>query len=534
MSALLGLGVLLAIIIGIVVLVRRLISNQTNEASDGHDIVSYLVLALAMGVAGFALARLATSAFPSDALVIDPSRDLSASLPALVVSSPFVVYFWRRQAERRITYPNSIGWGVYLTIILLLFGISFTVTAVIAINGLFGEDSGNWAQVVVFATIVGLHELAARRTPPAADAGEIYRVVGSAIGLFTLGIGSIGALGAGVFTSLFDAVWTDFSGTTEWQPWLAMVVVGAPIWAYYWFRPWPEVQPGLPRNAWLVAVTSGTMAMALIGGVGTVATFIDATAGDSRSSNEVVPFFLAAGLVGIGIWIVHRRTMGWQRTDPIRLYEYIVAAGALFSTVVAAVALVQLAFGDRTIVGGDTADVLITTVWLISSVLAWLWFHTRWTKGDSDQERASWPRRLYLLGVGAVLGVAAAIALIAVLVVITRRTIDGQEGGSLLIPSSIFVLSGAAAWYLLALFFQTRELAKTEEVIAPFDVTIICGHPGPVSTMLPSQARVRVIHRSDGVGVINEELAAQIVEMVGHRASHVWVDAEGVRIAPVG
>ncbi len=533
MSALLGLLLLLGIVIAIVALVRRLISNQADEASDGHDIVAYLVLALAMGVAGFAMARLATSAFPSDALVIDPSRDLAASLPALIVASPFVVYFWRRQAERRIAYPNSIGWGVYLTIILLLFGIAFAVTAVMFINGLLGDDTANWAQAVVFGIIVGLHEAAARRSPPAGDAGEIYRVVGSAIGLFTLGIGLIGLFGGGVFSSILDGIWNDFSGNVEWLPWTAMVIVGAPIWMYYWFRPWAD-NPGLPRNAWLVAVTSGTMAMTLVGAVGTIATVIDATAGNNRSSADATPFFMAAGLVGLATWVIHRRSMGTARSDSIRFYEYVVAAGSLVSLVASAVTLTQLAFGDRTIVGGDASDVMIAAVWLISSVAAWLWFHTRWTTGVREEETASWPRRLYLLGVGAAFGIAAAIALIAVLVVITRRTLDGQEGGSLLIPSSIFVFSGLAAWYLLTLYFQSRELVESEEVIAPFDVTIICGHPGPVSAMLPPQARVRVIHRNDGHGIISEETAAEIVEMVGHRSSHVWVDDEGVRIAPIG
>jgi hypothetical protein len=51
--------------------------------------------------------------------------------------------------------------------------------------------------------------------------------------------------------------------------------------------------------------------------------------------------------------------------------------------------------------------------------------------------------------------------------------------------------------------------------------------------MFPEQARLRVIYRDDDSGVIDDEMAARIVEEVGTRSSIVWVDADGARVAPV-
>ncbi len=68
---------------------------------------------------------------------------------------------------------------------------------------------------------------------------------------------------------------------------------------------------------------------------------------------------------------------------------------------------------------------------------------------------------------------------------------------------------------------------------APFSVTVICSHPGPLATALPKEARLRVHYRTDGLGVIDDAMAAQIVEAVAGRPSYVWVDQDGFRTAPI-
>ena len=101
--------------------------------------------------AGFALADLASIAFPGDRFVFDPAEELANSLAALLVSMPFVVFFWRRQAARREMFPASAGWTVYLSIMEAVFMTGFVVTASMFISGLLGGDSlSSWTGAVVF------------------------------------------------------------------------------------------------------------------------------------------------------------------------------------------------------------------------------------------------------------------------------------------------------------------------------------------------------------------------------------------------
>jgi hypothetical protein len=72
----------------------------------------------------------------------------------------------------------------------------------------------------------------------------------------------------------------------------------------------------------------------------------------------------------------------------------------------------------------------------------------------------------------------------------------------------------------------------SDEVVTPFDVTIISSHPGTIATRFPKQAKVRVLHRGDVSGAIDDEMADEIVAAVNNKSSLVWVDDDGFRIAP--
>jgi hypothetical protein len=76
-------------------------------------------------------------------------------------------------------------------------------------------------------------------------------------------------------------------------------------------------------------------------------------------------------------------------------------------------------------------------------------------------------------------------------------------------------------------------VTEAEDVVAPYQVTIICSHPGMIATRFPKQASLRVIHRGDDVGAIGDEMADEIVAAVDDRSSLVWVDEDGFRVAPM-
>jgi hypothetical protein len=92
------------------------------------------------------------------------------------------------------------------------------------------------------------------------------------------------------------------------------------------------------------------------------------------------------------------------------------------------------------------------------------------------------------------------------------------------------VASGLAAWHL---FTHVRadgaQLRRTE--VKPFTVTVVCSHPGTLSTLFPKEATLRVMYRADDSGTIDETMAASIVSAVDSRSSLVWVDDGGFRVA---
>jgi hypothetical protein len=257
--------------------------------------------------------------------------------------------------------------------------------------------------------------------------------------------------------------------------------------------------------------------------------------GDTAPAGQhfaALPALLGALITTLAIWVVHRRLLGLERTNELRIYEYGNAAIGLVAAVVSAIGLTIVGFDRSLIVGGGTNDVIGVAVALVVGLVVWLAFSRRFEVGDPGEESAAWPRRLYNLGLGLLFGLAAAIALISTLFILLRRILGEDGSTSLLVPFAIFLYTALAAWYLLAAHGKDRESIGSPEVITPFDVTIICGHPGMIATNFPPQARLIVIHRGDGVGIIDEEMADQIVADVKSQSSVVWVDEDGYRIAP--
>lgn len=514
--------------ITVAIIISRATGSKAAGGSGGGDIVAYLVLAVAVGVAGFALARLAGVAFGGRRLVFDPAEAVANSVAALVVSVPFAVYFWQRQAKRRVDHPGSAGWTVYLSLIELVFVTAFVVTAVMLLNGLFqGGDTSAWTGVVVFGAVLVLHEYTARATPPVSDAGELPRVIGSAIGLVTATIGLVGVLDE-VFELVFG-----IATSGGFHPWLAMLVVGTPIWWYRWVRPWTSA-PAAPRIAWTVTSIIASLAVALGGAtalVVMVVRYVLGTAPPPTVHFRPAPVALALVIAGGLVFVFHRRLLGRDRSGPVQLYEYAMAALGLTTVVGTVSALTISTFGRSPIVGGGADDVISFGITAVVGLAVWLVFDVM--RPVALDQPPSWPRRIYTLGVGAVFGLVSAGSLIAVLFTLLRRILATGAPGSLLEPGAIFAFSGLAAVYLLRAHVRERQAKPTGDTVAPFSVTIICSHPGDIATRFDSAARLRVVYRDDEAGVIDDAMAAEIVAAVANRSSLVWIDETGFRVAPM-
>lgn len=531
---LLPLLVLLLIVIGGIALVRRFTSGRARGGAGEADLIPYGLLALTVIAGGFALAQLGRAAFPGDSFVFDARQQVATSLATLVVAVPLAVYFWQRQARRRDTRPAAPGWTLYLTVIHAVFLTATVISAFQLLEWLLGAASlPTFTDVVVYGGIVVAHELATRSTPPRSDAADLPRVVGSAAGLIPLVIG-LGGLVYWVLERLY-ATFAPTAGGTDARTSLALVLVGAPVWVFYWLRPWRD-EASAPRNAWtFLAAVAG-----LSGAIGSVVAifisillFVLTASGPAGTHFDDLPVELTVLTMGALVWWHHRGRLGGERTDPVRAYEHAMAALGLVGAIGFATALSATAFGGDLLVGASIDDIITLAVGLISSLAVWGWFWWRAGREPREMEAVAWPRRAYLLGMGIITGLVAAGALIWTLFVLFRRLL-GVSGtaDSLVVQASLFVFAGAAAWHLLQTYFQDRSLVEAEEVITPYEVTLICSHPGMIATLFPKEARLRVVYRGDQIAPIDDENAAAIVEAVGHRSSLVWVDEDGFRVAP--
>ena len=525
---------LLAVVLVVVLVIQRSMSQKEDPVgATGADIVAYLVLALSMGVAGFSLASLASTAFPGETFVFNPAEEVATSLSALVVSVPFLIYFWRRQARRRATYPGSAGWTLYLALIELVFMSAFVISAVVFLNRVLdGDVTSAWTGVLVFGAIVVFHEHAVRITPPQSDAGELRRVLGSAIGLITATVGLVG-VGAGVIGLGIERL-GGVPRDTGFQPWLAMFIVGAPIWWYRWLRPW-DTKPAAPKLTWAVTTTTVSLSVCLGAAAGILVMILEYLFAETTPSGrhfEMIHLALALSLTGLGIWMIHRRELRTAPRNAYLLYAYTVAAFGLAVAMSMAIALTISTFSETLIVGRSATDVITFASVLAVGAGTWLVLERR-GMGSEEPGIISWPRRLYTLGVGAFFGLIAAGALITAIFVLLRRVLADSQSGSLLEPVTVLVYAGLSSFYLLRFYATERAETPSAAVVAPFEVTVICAHPGMIASRFPPQARLRVFHHDDFAGVITDEMADEIVEAVDNRPSFVWVDGDGFRIAPM-
>ena len=528
-----GLLVLAGLVIGGIAVVRRVLGKRDDRPGGTGDILAYLLMALAVGVAGFALASLAATAFPGDDFVVDVRGRVANSLAALVVAVPVAVFLWRRQEKRRTAHPESSGWTVYLALIEAVFMTSFVAALFGVFAWIFTESSdAGWANLIVFGGVIVLHEWAAQRTPPASDAAELPRVVGSAIGLVATAIGLGGAIGW--LLSEVYATLAPTAGGSELGTWASFLLAGAPVWYYRWLRPWPG-EPTPPRNAWMF-ITSVAGLAAFFGAltVSMVETllFLFTETEPAGSHFDFLPTTTSIVIVGAAVWAHHRNRLGRERTDPVRAYDYAMAAIGLLTTVGGATALSTVAFGSADLVGNTGEAVIVAASGLVVGAAVWLWFWMKADRHPREVEAVSGPRRFYLIGMSVVLGLTSAGSLIAALVIVFQRLLGSGSDESIVVPVSLFLFAGLATWHLLRTNNEDRELIGAEETLTPFDVTIICSHPGMIATQFPGVARIKVLYRDDDDGVIDEEMAAEIVEAVGHRSAYVWVDGDGYRIAP--
>ncbi|HSK06259.1 MAG TPA: DUF5671 domain-containing protein, partial [Acidimicrobiia bacterium] len=449
---LLGPILFLAVVGGLIVLgVKVWRSRGEPDQEGGLDLIPYLILALAVVVAGFSLARLTRASLTPDRLAGRPIGELAGALAGLVVAGPIVFVLWRVQAKKRTGFIRNPGWPIYLAAIEAVFLSTFFVSV-----GQFADAVTNtaltpqWTDLVVYGGIVGFHWWAAIRETPFGDVGELPRLIGSAVSAVVLTVGATGTL-----TWLLSEAYESLGGSvTVPEPaiTLALLVTAGPVWAWRWLPVW-EGEPGVLRNVYLAGVTALSLLMTIAASVTIISVLISFLAGQADPAErhfDIYPAALSFAIVGGALWIHHRGRIGDERGGALRGYQYAVAATGLAALIGFVVALVDLVFSPR-LAGGDTGQALIALgCSVVAAGAVWAWFWRKVQAAPRADEIRCLPRRMYLLGMAVITGLTAAGALIALLVVVFRAVLGEGEDvfDSLRIPATLTVASGLAAWHL--------------------------------------------------------------------------------------
>ncbi|HVR77751.1 MAG TPA: DUF5671 domain-containing protein [Acidimicrobiia bacterium] len=534
MTAVLSVVLLLLVVGGLIALGAKLLRNRgEQEESGGLDLIPYLLLALAVGVAGFSFAGLARASLTPGRFAGQPTGQIATALAGLVVAAPVALFLWRRQARRRKAHPDNPGWPIYLGVIELVFLTTFFISAAQFADAFTSTAiTAEWPNLVVYGGIVAFHWWAERRELPNGQVGEVPRLVGSGVSVVALTVGAIGTL-SWLFSEAYLGLGGSITVSDPAIP-LALILVAGPIWALRWLPAW-NAEANVLRDLYVSSVTALSLIVTVAAAVSTTAVLLTYLAGPAQSASSHFagyPTSLAFLAAGGALWRHHRRRLGPGRTGALRGYQYAMAAAGLGALIGSAVALINAVFEPR-LAGRSSGESLITLGTLaLASGWVWNWFWRRAQTAPRDEEIRALQRRVYLIGMTVITGLTAAGALIAVLVVVFRAVLGDVDGvtSSLRLPLSLTSVSGAAAWHLLTQIRADNDGRERME-LKPFTVTVICSHPGSLATLFPREANVRILYRADASAIVDDETAATIVADVDNQSSLVWVDESGYRIA---
>ncbi len=561
----------LAVTVGIIALIASA-ARRRGPGVDAHSVrrfFQYAVLYALVIVVALGVAELLGRAFGAEVPEWqDQSIELARGLAFAIVGGALLVLlaWWTRRMHRADpAETESPLWVAYVSLATLT-GAAVAATSVQSTGFmLFADgrfDGGSAATFLAWTAVWWVHWEIARRSLDKAQQ-TIHLLLGSLIGLAFSAAGLVMTLG----TSLDLLIRPETLGKPlgALGEGVATLVVGALLWVRYWVT----AAIKLPRRGlWLAYVlpvgVGGGLVMALVAGSRLLWSVLVWFFGDRRDASWSMHFDsaaleLAALLVGILVWWYHRSVLGSGemqgagRTEPQRVYEYLVAGISLVAAAIG-VGTLLVTLIEAVTPGVDAGLPVVNTLWaavtlLVVGVPVWWVFWRRVSRAavlDPTAEAASPARRVYLAVLFGLAGVAAVIALITAAVSLMQDIVAGSLGPATVrsMRYALGTLVGAAAVsaYHGAVFRQDRASGPAMRERGPRTILLIGGVGPDVDRELSraTGAKVEVWGRLDvpvpdwDVAVLAEELSAfpdadvvVVSESQGHRI--VVVDPSGRR-----
>ncbi len=523
----------LVIPVGLVVVIVLALRRRGDATSPGGGVspgggtssvrrfFQYLLLFALTMVAATGVAELLGRALGADVFGDETlAQPLSFALVGLPLAC-LIAWWTRRSIRQDPREAEASAYNLYLT----LTAWTSLIIAMIALQGfiskaLRGDFNGRaLAELVVWGALWLLHWTLARRLGEARSWPHL--LLGSLIGLGPAAV----ALGLLLSTSL-ETLLLESSGQLSFGTNLrlaenvATLVTGTLVWVRYW----PTAAARLPRTTpWLVFVlpigVGGGLLTALVAASVLLWQVLVWLLGDpfalsAQQHFADSPRAFAFTVVGLLLWWYHGAILAEtreSRTEVRRVYEYLVSAiGLLASAAGVGMVIVAVieAFTPGLDLGVSVTNTLLGALTLLAvNVPVWLLFWGRIQQSLADDpitETTSPTRRIYLVLLFGVAGVAAVVALIVAVFVLLEDIFAGTTSGetvrSMRYALGVLVTAAAVSAYHWAVYREDREVALPEQSTGPRSVLLV-GAPAPGlqrSLSRATGARVDLLVRADG------------------------------------
>lgn len=399
---------------------------------------------------GMAFGAEIPSAWPEHSYAL--AQSLTNTFVALPLAAA-LAWWTRRSHQREPREADSLLYGGYLGAVSLT-GLVFAASSVHALATalLLGEgiDPRAAGGVLAWGGLWAGHWMI--RFPRGVKAA--HDLLGAVIGL-TLGA-------AGLFMLLDSAL--DVlrglpvlaGGPYELASAAGLLLAGATAWLLYW--PWRAAR--LPRTAaWhtyvLLLGVAGGLVLTLFGAGALLWRALVGIIGDPAGAGMWTdwPAHAAAVVTGLTLWWYHRALLVPAERNPVRaVYAYLVAGIGLAAAatgvgivVVAVVEAITPAVGNAQ----TSRNTLLAAITLLLIGAPLWWIH--WRAAGEEQEHSSFPRRVYLI---VVIGVGGVAALISLILAVSGAVQEAVETGITLAtvrmiktPLGVFLASLAAAGF---------------------------------------------------------------------------------------
>ncbi|GGM79891.1 hypothetical protein GCM10009721_00420 [Terrabacter tumescens] len=563
---------------------RALARGGSPHVTDGASVRRFFTYAVLLGllfVAGNGvvglLARVLDPGNPTEYLEgLDEMLAQQTAFAVVGVPLYVVVAAWTRSRVRDDpSEAASRGFTFYLTaaqvvsLVLTLLAVQATVGWALGAP----QMGAQFAELLVWGGSWLAHRFVERRVV-GRDVLTVAGLLGAALGL--------GFTAAGVVMLVAHVVGQVLqipSSQTAMDPSLLQLgvmtlVAGLPVWAVCWVVPARRLQRGTLWHVLVLLVgVAGGLLTAVVGASvaldRVVVWLVRGTGADATAQLQALPPALGALLVGSLVWLYHRSVLraggtgpdtepgtgpetapDTGRTEVRRAYDYLLAGVGLVAAAVGLVVMIVagvegLSGTDVVLVGGsDPVDTVIAagTLLVLGGPVWWLFWRRleRAEQADPVAERRSGSRRVYVLLLFGVAGVAAVAALLFGVVGVLQDVFAGSVGPQTLqnvrYPLGIIVTSGLVAAYHWTVLRADRGVLG-EQQHGPRYVLLV----GPADPDVAREAHART------GGVVNlvartdveaapwpvDELAATLAGLPDAGIVVVADDKGGLRTIPV-